>query len=173
MNDDTSTPPSGDDSQPSTSGIQDEGGDEITQLKNDLEAMTNAAKRAMADLQNFKRRTEEERAEIQIYANLQLLLAIFPAIDDLDRAMQNLPEELKGHAWANGVSAIQGNLLKALSQLGLTIIEQTGVPLDPLLHEVLLQGEGQKNEVIQILEKGYAFKGKALKPAKVMVGKGE
>ena len=133
--------------------------------------MTETAKRAMADLQNFKRRTEEERGEIQVYANMRLLEAIFPALDNFTRAFELIPEHLEEEEWVKGIAAIEENLMKALTTLGLEAINQTGVPADPTLHEVLMEGEGEPGQVIQIFEKGFAFKGKTIRPAKVMVGK--
>lgn len=136
-----------------------------------LAQMTEAAKRVMADFQNFKRRTEEERGELQVYANMKLLQAIFPAIDNLGRAFENIPEELKENEWVKGVQATEANLLSALETLGLETIDATGVPVDPNIHEVLMEGEGPAGEVTQILEKGFSFKGKTVRPAKVQVGK--
>ncbi len=145
--------------------------DQLAQLQAELAAMTETAKRAMADLQNYKRRTEEERGEIQVYANMRLLEAIFPALDNFARAFELVPENLEEEEWVKGVQAIEGNLMKALTDLGLELIDQTGVPVDPNKHEVLMEGEGAAGQVIQIFEKGYAFKGKTIRPAKVMVGK--
>lgn len=138
-----------------------------------LAQMTETAKRALADLQNFKRRAEEERADLQVYANMQLLSAIFPAIDNMQRAMESIPEELKNNEWVKGVAATEASLLQALTTLGLETIDQKGVPVDPHKHEVLMEASGPKGEVLQIFEKGYLFKGKTIRPAKVQVGSGE
>lgn len=145
--------------------------DQLAQLQAELTAMTETAKRAMADLQNFKRRTEEERSEIQVFANMRLLEAIFPALDNFARAFELVPEKLEEEEWIKGVAAIEGNLMKALTDLGLELIDQTGVPADPNKHEVLMEGEGPAGQVIQVFEKGYAFKGKTIRPAKVQVGR--
>lgn len=165
MTDENTTPPTP--PQDNTSG-QDSA---VAQLQADLAAMTETAKRALADLQNFKRRTDEERAELQVYANMKLLQALFPALDNFARAFSTIPEELKTNEWVKGVEAIESNLLKALTDLGLELIDQTNVPADPHRHEILMEGEGPTGEVVQIFEKGYAFNGKTLRPAKVMVGK--
>lgn len=144
-----------------------------TQQNDELAAMTETAKRALADLQNYKRRAEEERGELQIYANLRLLEAIFPTIDNLARAFDTIPEDLKSNEWIKGVQSIEKNLLTELEKLGLEVVNQTGVPVDPNKHEVVLQAAGPANEVLQILEKGYLYKGRAIRPAKVQVGNGE
>jgi molecular chaperone GrpE len=145
--------------------------DQLAQLQTELTAMTETAKRAMADLQNYKRRTEEDRSEIQIFANMRLLQAIFPALDNFTRAFELVPEHLENEEWVKGISAIEENLMKALTDLGLEVIGETGVPADPNLHEVLMEGEGEPGQVVQIFEKGYRFSGKTIRPAKVMVGK--
>ncbi len=161
MTDETQNPPS--DQNPQDPAV--------AQLQADLAAMTEMAKRSLADLQNFKRRTEEERAELQVYANMKLLQALFPALDNFARAFASVPEELKSNEWVKGIQAIESNLLNALTNLGLEPIDQTGVPFDANKHEVLLQGAGPTNQVTQIFEKGYSFNGKTIRPAKVEVGK--
>lgn len=144
---------------------------ELQKIQVELAEMTETAKRALADLQNFKRRTEEERSEIQVYANMRLLEAIFPALDNFMRAFEFIPEDLENEEWVKGIQSIESNLMNALASLGLEVIDQSAVPVDPNKHEVLMEGDGPKGEVIQIFEKGYAFKGKTIRPAKVMVGK--
>lgn len=129
-------------------------------------------KRVMADFQNYKRRTEEERAELQIYANKRLLEAIFPALDNFSRAFAQIPQELEGNEWVKGVEAIESTLVKALESLGLESIDESGIPVNPHEHEVVMEAEGPADEVLQILEKGYRFNGKTIRPAKVQVGKG-
>lgn len=147
--------------------------DPVAALQAELNAMTETAKRAMADLQNFKRRTEEERGEIQIFANMRLLEAIFPALDNFARAFEIIPEDLEDEEWVKGIQGIESNLMNALTALGLERIDQTGVPVDPNKHEVLMEGDGTAGQVVQIFEKGYAFKGKTIRPAKVQVGRAQ
>lgn len=147
--------------------------EELHKLTDELAQMTETAKRAIADFQNLKRRTEEERDEIRIYANKRLLEAIFPAIDNFKRAFEQTPEELKNHEWVKGLEGIEKSLVDALSNLGLESIEAVGVPVDPNQHEVLMEGEGDAGHVVKIFEKGYSFNGKTIRPAKVQVGSGK
>ena len=146
---------------------------EVARLQEELATMTETARRSMADFQNLKRRTEEERSELAIHANARLLNAIFPALDNLARAMDNVPEELQDHDFIKGVQAMEDSLMAALAGLGLESINEVGVACDPNQHEVLMQGEGPAGQVVQIFEKGYRFKGKTIRPAKVQVGSGE
>ncbi len=143
----------------------------VAQLQADLTAMTETAKRALADLQNFRRHAEEERSELQVYANMKLLEALFPALDNFARAFTSIPEELKTNEWVKGIEAIEANLLSALTNLGLEVIDPTGQAADPHRHEILMEVEGSAGQVVQVFEKGYAFKGKTVRPAKVSVGK--
>jgi len=158
---------------------------ELTRLKKELEEMTEVAKRAMADLQNFKRRAGEEAAELQIFANMNLLSAIFPALDNFTRAFASIPEDLQGNDWIKGIEAIEATLIKALKDTGLEMIDEVGIPVDPQKHEVLMEvaapalgsapaaptAPDSAGKVVQILEKGYSFRGRTLRPAKVSVGK--
>lgn len=148
-------------------------GSELETLQEELAKMTDLAKRTAADFANFKRQSSEERTELMAYANLKLLNAIFPAIDNLARATENLPEELRENEWVKGVLSTEKALMDALASLGLSPINQTGVPMDPHKHEVLMEGAGPKGDVTQVFEKGYSFNGKTIRPAKVQVGSGE
>ncbi|MFA5792584.1 MAG: nucleotide exchange factor GrpE [Candidatus Gracilibacteria bacterium] len=150
--------------------------DELARLQQELDNMTATAKRALADLQNFKRRADEERGELQVFANMNMLSAIFPALDNFTRAFATIPEDLKNNDWAKGIMAIEANLLSALTSTGLETIDQVGIPADPQKHQVLMEVESapeQAGQVVEIFEKGYAFKGKTIRPAKVSVGKKE
>lgn len=157
--------------------ISEEPGDpadaDAAALQEELEKMTSLAKRAAADLANYKRHIEEQRADMMAFANKRLLEAIFPAIDNLSRAASSLPEELAENEWAKGVLTVERQLIESLTSLGLAAIEETGVPMDPHKHEVLMEAAGPKGEVIQIFEKGYSFNGKTIRAAKVQVGNGE
>jgi len=146
---------------------------ELAQLKEELSALTNTAQRAVADLQNFRRRVDEERSQLRVFANAELITAIFPVIDNLKRAFNNLPKELAKNEWVKGIQAIEKHLVNTLTSLGLEEIATLGEQFNPELHEAVMQGQGPKNEIIEEFEKGFAFKGKAIRPAKVKVGNGE
>lgn len=146
----------------------------LQEAQKKIAELTDVAKRAMADLQNFKRRTEEERAGLIVFANLTLLQGIFPVIDNFGRAFQHIPKELRDHEWVKGVYAIEKQFMDTLKTLGLEEIDCTvGINFNPHQHEVVLQAHGGKDTVLECLEKGYQFKGQVVRPAKVKVGNGE
>ncbi|MFA5842968.1 MAG: nucleotide exchange factor GrpE [Candidatus Gracilibacteria bacterium] len=135
--------------------------------------MTEIAKRATADLQNFKRRNEEERGSLILFANTHFLQGIFPVIDNLQRAFQHIPEDVQTNEWVKGLYAIEKQLISTLNNLGLEEIPTLiGSPFNPNFHEVVTQGPGQKDAILECFEKGYTFKGQTIRPARVKVGDG-
>jgi len=146
----------------------------LVEAQQRLEEMTAIAKRATADLQNFKRRNEEERGSLILFANTHFLQGIFPVIDNLQRAFQHIPEEVQANEWVKGIFAIEKQFMDTLKNLGLEEIPTlVGSPFNPNFHEVVLQGPGQKDAILECFEKGYTFKGQTIRPARVKVGDGK
>lgn len=146
---------------------------ELEEANQKIEELTLAAKRALADLINYKRRTAEEISGLAIFANLELIKAIFPIIDNFQRAFSQIPAELKETEWVKGIYAIEKQFTETLENLGLhEIPSPVGQKFDPNRHEILLQGPGEKDLVLEELLKGYLFKDKVIRPTKVKVGDG-
>ncbi|MDD4628382.1 MAG: nucleotide exchange factor GrpE [Candidatus Peribacteraceae bacterium] len=145
---------------------------ETAALTQEVERLKDIAGRAQADLQNAKERLERERQDVAKYALEGTLKRLLPTIDNFQRATQHLPEDLRNHDWVKGVAAIEQDLVKQVTELGLRKIVALGQQLDPTKHEVLQAGPGEKGRVIEVYEEGYEFNGKVLRPAKVKVGDG-
>lgn len=128
--------------------------------------------RAQADFINYKRRTEQERLEFNSFANATLVQAILPVLDDLERALDAIPEEFAGHDWVQGVKLVERKFKTVLEGQGVKPILALGMQFDPKYHEALRQGEGEEGVVIGELQKGYMLNDKLLRPARVVVGKG-
>lgn len=151
----------------------------IIELENSLkeaqqtaDERTQAAQRALADLQNFKRRTEEERSRFAQMAAAHMAKAILPALQNFELAFKHSPESEDGKKWAESIQNIHQQLTKDLGNQGLTKIETVGQKLDPQIHEALLQGPGEENVIIEELEPGYKLGEHVIKPARVKVGNG-
>jgi molecular chaperone GrpE len=129
--------------------------------------------RCMADMQNFKRRAEEDKSKWIKFANYELLKELLPIIDNFDRACQQIPDNLKDDGWVKGVVHTHDDMMKALEKFGVKRIETVGKPLDPNLHEAVMQGEGEKDVIIEEFEPGYTYHEQTLKAAKVKVGSGK
>lgn len=137
-----------------------------------IEELTNQLARAMADLQNYKRRSEEEKTSFVKFANAELLKIILPILDNLERSISHLPEELKNNDWTKGMLHIHEDLLKTFEKIGLKKIKTVGEKLDPKKHEALLAGPGEMDMITEEYEPGYSLMDETIKPAKVKVGNG-
>lgn len=140
---------------------------------NEVDDLKEALARCMADLQNFKRRAEEDKMRFVKFANAELLKKLLPIIDNFDRGCQNVPDGLKDDAWAKGIVSSHDELMKALEQLGVKKMETVGQKLDPNKHEAVMQDKGEKDTVLEEFEPGYTLNDETLKPAKVKVGNGQ
>jgi molecular chaperone GrpE len=129
--------------------------------------------RAQADFINYKRRAEQERQEFNNYANANLVRGILPVLDDLERAINAIPEEFSGHDWVEGVKLVERKFKTILEGQGVKPILTLGMAFDPKLHEAIRHEKGKEGIVIQELQKGYMLHDKLLRPAHVTVGNGE
>ncbi|HEY97386.1 MAG TPA: nucleotide exchange factor GrpE [Dehalococcoidia bacterium] len=129
--------------------------------------------RAQADFINYKRRTEEERAEFNSYANANLVLAILPVLDDLERALEAIPAKYKKNDWVEGVRLVAHKFKTILEGQGVKPIKAMGEAFDPNYHEALRQDKGKEGMVVEEYQKGYLLHDKLIRPARVVVGNGE
>ncbi len=129
--------------------------------------------RAEADLVNFKKRSEQEKAEITKFANAVLVMSLLPILDDFERALDNVSIKLAGFTWVDGIRLIHRKLQAVLESHGISQIEALGNDFDPTIHEAVLEEEGEEGKVIEELQKGYKLHERVLRPAMVKVGKGK
>jgi molecular chaperone GrpE len=141
---------------------------EVAQLTADLQ-------RLQAEFMNFRRRSEESRAEILDLARQDVVLHLLPLLDNIDRALAHRPDELKNHPWASGVEQIAKQAAESLKELGVERIKSVGQPFDPHLHEAIsLEGGGGPHEVVTAeLQPGYKLGDKVIRHAMVKVGYSE
>ncbi len=131
--------------------------------------------RVSADLQNYQRRVEKQRAEWTAVAQESIILKLVPVIEDLDRALSSsiVSDQPAVVQWIDGLSVVQKNFKKALQELGVEEISASGV-FNPELHEAVAQIDsvGHKSgQIIEVMSKGYRFKDKVIKYAQVVVAK--
>jgi molecular chaperone GrpE len=129
--------------------------------------------RAQADFANYKRRAEQERADTCKYASENMAVSILPVLDDLERAIANIPPEDADRDWVQGMKLIDRKFRNILEKQGITKMDCVGEEFDCRRMEAVTTVPGQKDIVVQELEKGYKMQDKVIRPAKVMVGKGE
>lgn len=147
---------------------------DLDKANKNIAELTETAKRALADLQNYRRLVEQERAEFALFATAALLLDLLPIADNFQRAFAHVPEEIKKTEWFKGVMQIEQQLVGLLNKNGIKEMPSTvGQKLDPTKHEAVAAGEGEAEVILEEYEKGYMMGQRVLRPAKVKVGKGE
>jgi len=129
-------------------------------------------KRTQADLENIKKRFEQEKKGIILSGNSYLLKKLLPIIDDMDRAFESMPGDISDTPWVQGMELIHQKLQAMLSAEGIKPIESVGKHFDPKMHDAYCQQNGPEGIVVTEIEKGYTYKGEVLRAAKVTVGNG-
>lgn len=132
-------------------------------------------KRALAELENTRKRGEQDRESFAKYALENFLGDLLPIVDNFDRASNHIPEEQKNSAWVSGIQFIQKNLLDVLEQQGVQEIEvRPGDRFDPHLHEAIATEDQEKvpeEQIIAVKNKGYRLHDRILRPAQVVVSR--
>ncbi|MGC8787609.1 MAG: nucleotide exchange factor GrpE, partial [Anaerolineae bacterium] len=121
---------------------------DITSLQQEIEKQKKLAeyhleqwKRTAADLENYRKRVDKERADWLKFGQASLFTELLPVLDDLDRAFQTLPAVLRSFSWVEGLALIDRKLRLLLEQRGLKEIETDGKPFDPSVHQAVLHQE--------------------------------
>src|SRR6266540_3628843 len=161
---------------------QADGVSEIDQLKARIAELEKEAAeykdqwlRAAADCKNFKRRTDQERADLIRGASAGLVLKLLPVLDDLQRAISSVTPEVANSAWYGGFKLIPQKLQTVLESEGVAPIQAVGQDFDPNFHEAVIYeaaGADQENKVVAELQKGYMLRDRVLRPTMVKVGQG-
>ncbi|MFO7606795.1 MAG: nucleotide exchange factor GrpE [Desulfurivibrionaceae bacterium] len=133
--------------------------------------------RVAADFENQKKRLQREKEAAVKYAEENLIKEILPSIDNLERAMNQDPNSKDfGKQLLEGVELTRAGLMESLEKVGLKPLESVGKPFDPNYHEAMAMEpskEVPEQRVKTEFEKGYMFKDRLLRAAKVIVSKGD
>jgi molecular chaperone GrpE len=162
--------------------LEEEEVDELQALREQLEAVQAQADEYLDDLrreraafQNYKKRQENERAGLWQSAVSSFLVQILPILDDLERALDAVPEDQADQAWVEGVLLIQRKLQTTLEGTGVVPIEaEPGQSFDPFVHEAVSYEENEdygEGEIIAVVQNGYQLGERTLRPAMVRVAK--
>lgn len=130
--------------------------------------------RLMAEFDNFRRRTSQEKLELVSMASMDTIKGLLPVLDDCERALKVLLESDDSDAAKEGTELIYSKLMGYLKTKGLAVIEAMGKDFDTDLHEAVaqfpVQEEEQKGKVFDVVQTGYTLNGKVIRFAKVVVG---
>lgn len=130
--------------------------------------------RLMAEFDNYRRRTSQEKIELVSMASVETIKGLLPILDDCERALKVLKESNDSEAAKEGTELIYSKLMGYLKSKGLAVIEALGETFDTDLHEAVAQfpvaEEDKKGKVFDVVQTGYTLNGKVIRFAKVVVG---
>ena len=145
---------------------------ELVEQSAELERKSDKNVRLLAEFDNYKRRTQEERTKLFKYAGEELAKAILPILDDLHRTLES-DGKGKARSILEGIELIVAKLDKTLEEQGIVPFDSVGQDFDADLHEALMSEKSDKgdNVILKEFEKGYKYDDKILRHAKVVVSK--
>lgn len=137
-----------------------------------IEELTDKVMRQMAEFDNFRKRTEKEKAQMFDSGAGDIIEKILPVIDDMERGLAAMSDEEKESSFAKGMEMIYKKFIGILNTAGVTAIEAVGKEFDPNFHNAVMQSPSEEYDsgcVVQELQKGYMYKEKVLRHSMVIV----
>ena len=130
-------------------------------------------KRALADLDNYKKQVEKEKETIISFLRINSVSNLLPMVANFEKAIGAIPAEQKDSEWTKGIVAIKAQLDELLKKEGLEKMATVGQKFDPTLHEAILEEESEKEEgtILEELEPGYKIDERVVKYPRVKVAK--
>ncbi|HKB87232.1 MAG TPA: nucleotide exchange factor GrpE [Ignavibacteriaceae bacterium] len=144
----------------------------IEELENEAADLKDKLLRKAAEFENYKRRTENDQFNLFKYAAESFIVKLLPIVDDFERSLQHIDNTEDGESIKEGLKLIYDKLMKILNEQGVTKIESVGQPFDVNFHEALMQRKAEDvppHTVLDELEKGYMYKDRVIRHAKVVV----
>ncbi len=158
--------------QPDTASADDQvhKEDDDTLLRH-IEELTAALQRERADATNMRRRYEEQAAGMRNIVKAGVVRDLLPVIDNFERALKHVPEDLKNNDYVKGVQGIVKQFEKTLADIGVERIKTVGEPFDPTFHEAVQmeEGDGTQEVVSEELQSGYMIGNEVIRHAMVKV----
>lgn len=146
----------------------------VAELENQVAKDKDDFIRLMAEFDNYRRRTSQEKLEMVSMASTETIKGLLPVLDDCERALKVLQESSDSDAAKEGTELIYNKLMGYLKTKGLAVIEALGQPFDTDVHEAVAQfpvpEEDKKGKVFDVVQTGYTLNGKVIRFAKVVVG---
>jgi molecular chaperone GrpE len=148
------------------------GGETLDSVRKQRDEYYDLLLRKTAEFENYRKRIERERRDLSEYAGADILKAVLPLVDDLERALHAAATTDSVAAIRTGVELIHKQLLDLLKKKGVTPIESVGQDFDPHIHQAVTQEvseDHREGEVMQELARGYKLGDRLLRPAMVKV----
>ena len=148
--------------------------DELTLANEKIKDWEDKYKRLLAEFDNFRKRSEKESAMMMDFGASNILTKILPVVDNFERAINSIPEDLKNNSFVDGIDKIYKQMLKTFEDIGVKPIDAVGKPFDANLHNAVMtdeNAEGEVDTVVEELQKGYMYKDQVLRHSMVKVKK--
>lgn len=146
----------------------------IESVKAELEALKDKYLRAVAEFDNYKKRTLKEKTELILNGSEKTITAFLPILDDMERAIANADKATDLQALEEGWELIFSKFVKVLNTLGVKKIETTDADFNVDYHEAVAMvpgfGDDKKGKVIDCIQTGYTLNDKVIRHSKVAVG---
>ncbi|MEG2788965.1 MAG: nucleotide exchange factor GrpE [Romboutsia sp.] len=143
---------------------------EEKKIKDELEALNDQYQRLQAEYSNYRRRTQQEKETIGVFANEKILSDLIPVIDNMERALDACED--KENSMYTGIDLVYKQLKDSVTKFGVEEIDAKDVDFDPHLHLAVMQESVDgvdANKVVMVLQKGYKLGSKVLRPSMVKV----
>lgn len=137
-----------------------------------IEELTDRVKRQMAEFDNFRKRTEKEKASMYQIGAREVIEKILPVVDNFERGLATIPEEDAGNPYAEGMEKIYKQLMTVLDDLGVKAIEAVGQEFNPDFHNAVMHVEDEEageNVIVEEFQKGYLYKEHVVRHSMVKV----
>ncbi len=162
------------DSKKDKKGFLKKNNKEVEELKNQVSVLKESLLRNQAELQNYKRRKDEETERILKYKDEELIKELLPIIDNFERAIKMDDNDLSDEVskFLEGFKIIYTNTINILEKFQVKAIEADGVEFDPTYHHAVLTAHDESKPegvVLEVLQKGYMYKDRVIRPAMVKV----
>lgn len=143
------------------------------ELEQKLGEITEDLQRIQADFVNYKRRAEEDQRRAVAIGREGAIIALLPTIDNLERAILHVPDDLAEHTFIVGLQTVAKQLERDLKDMGVERIETVGLEFNPEYMEAIHMedGDGEKEIVTEEIQGGYTLNGNVIRHAMVKVGK--
>lgn len=148
--------------------------DEVEKLRAERADLTDQLLRSHADFQNFRKRTQAEKTQLQQFAAESLILDLIPVLDNFERTVAAIESGATPEAVIEGVRAVDRQFRGVLEARKLSRVPSVGTHFDPEMHEALGMDESEEHEegtVTVEVEGGYRLADKVIRPARVRVAK--
>ena len=146
----------------------------LEELQNEINALKDKNMRIAAEMVNTLRRKDEETNRLLKYSNESLITELLPVIDNFERALNVDVKTVDVESYQKGMTMIYNSLKNILEKFEVKEIEAIDKEFDPSFHQAVMQEEKEgtkENIVIEVLQKGYTYKDKVIRPAMVKVSK--